>query len=210
MLFGNGLFGGLGGGTSLIGLLLQLALLYFGVKFLFGLFRNRQPAFGGVSGFGGQQGGFGGSGFGTQGAPPQTTPITITQADYQAFERRLIDSQLAYSNGDVGTLRRIATPEMSGNFERELAENARQGVVNKLTDVRLISGDLSEAWRENGTDYATVAMRFSLVDATIDQHSGQVVSGSSTAPQQVTEVWTFQRPAGAGPDAWTLAAIQQA
>ena len=213
MLFGGGLFGGLGGGTSIIGLLLQLALLYFGVKFLFGLFRNRQqPAFGGASGFGGQPGGFGGSGFGGQanaGGAPQTTPITIEQADYQAFERRLVDSQLAYSNGDVAALRRIATPEMSGNFERELADNTRQGVVNKITDVHLLSGDLSEAWRESGTDYATVAMRFSLVDATIDQRSGQVVSGNSTSPQQVTEVWTFQRPAGAGPDGWSLAAIQQ-
>ena len=217
MLFGNGLFGGLGGGGSIIGLLLQLALLYFGVKFLFGMFRNRQqPAFGGASGYGGQPGqGFGGqpgqgTGFGGQGAaPPQTTPITIEQADYQAFERRLVDSQLAYSNGDVGTLRRIATPEMSGNFERELAENTRQGVINKITDVHLVSGDLSEAWREGGVDYATVAMRFSLVDATIDQRSGQVVSGSSTAPQQVTEVWTFERPAGAGPEGWSLAAIQQ-
>ena len=214
MLFGGGMFGGLGGGTSIIGLLLQLALLYFGVKFLFGMFRNRQqPAFGGQSGFGGQGGGFGsgfgGQGFGGAGAAPQTTPITIEQADYQAFERRLVDSQAAYSNSDVGALRRIATPEMSGNFERELAENARQGVINKITDVHLVSGDLSEAWRENGTDYATVAMRFSLVDATIDQHSGQVVSGSSTAPQQVTEVWTFQRPAGAGPEGWSLAAIQQ-
>ena len=215
MLFGGGMFGGLGGGTSIIGLLLQLALLYFGVKFLFGMFRNRQqPAFGGA-GFGGQGGGFGGSGFGGQnangmGGATQTTPITIDQADYQAFEKRLVDSQLAYSNGDVGTLRRITTAEMSGNFERELAENARQGVVNKITDVHMVSGDLSEAWREAGVDYATVAMRFSLVDATIDQHSGQVVSGSSTAPQQVTEVWTFQRPAGAGPEGWSLAAIQQA
>jgi predicted lipid-binding transport protein (Tim44 family) len=217
MLFGNGLLGGLGGGLSFIGLLLQLALLYFAVKFLFGMFRSRQPAFGGQGGFGpsnfgfggqpGQNQGFGGNGMG---GAPQTTPITIDKADYQAFERRLVDSQLAYSNGDVGALRRLATPEMAANFERELAENARQGVTNKIADVRLLSGDLSEAWRENGTDYATVAMRFSLVDATIDQRTGNVVAGSSTAPQQVTEVWTFQRPAGAGPEGWTRAAIQQA
>ena len=98
---------------------------------------------------------------------------------------------------------------MVQNFEQELAGNAQRGVVNKLTDVRLQSGDLSEAWREGGAEYATVAMRFSIVDATIDQRSGNVVSGSSTTPQQVTEVWTFQRQAGAGPAAWSLAAIQQ-
>ena len=64
----------------------------------------------------------------------------------------------------MGALRQLATTEMAGNFEQELAGNARQGVVNKLSDVRLVSGDLSEAWRENGADFATVAMKFSLVD----------------------------------------------
>ena len=200
LLFGNGFAGGLGGGMSLIGLILQLGLLYLGFRFVMGMFRNRQPAFGGQQGFGGGFGGgagSGGSGFG--GGAPQTTPITIGPDDYQAFERRLVDSQLAYSNGDVGALRRLATPEMVQNFESELAGNAQQGVMNKITDVHLVSGDLSEAWHEGASDYATVAMRFSLVDATIDKRSGQVVSGSSTAPQQVTEVWTFQRAAGAGP-----------
>ena len=212
MLFGGGFGGGLGGGMSFIGLLLQLGLLYLGFRLLMGFFRNRQHAFGG-GGSAYAPSGYtagGGSGAGSGGGRPQGTPITIGPDDYQAFERRLVESQTAYGSGDVGTLRRVATPEMAGNFEQELASNARQGVVNKLTDVRLLSGDLSEAWREGGTDYATVAMRFSLIDATVDQHSGRVVAGNATTPQEVTEVWTFARPAGGGPSGWALAAIQQA
>ena len=207
LLFGNGFAGGLGGGMSFIGLIFQLGLLYLGFRFVMGLIRGRQPSFGGgASAFQG----YGGAAYGGSGGAPRTAPITIGPADYQTFEQRLVESQAAYSNGDVGTLRRLATPEMAQTFESELAGNARQGVVNKIADVHLLSGDLSEAWNEGANDYATVAMRFSLVDATIDQHSGQVVSGSSTSPQQVTEVWTFARPAGAGPNAWSLAAIQQA
>ena len=99
---------------------------------------------------------------------------------------------------------------MAGNFEQELDGNARQGVVNKLSDVRLLQGDLSEAWRENGADFATVAMKFSLVDVTIDTASDRVVSGNPAQPQVVTEVWTFTRPAAAPTDRWVLAAIQQA
>ena len=68
---------------------------------------------------------------------------------------------------------------------------------------------LSGAALKGATDYATVAMRFSLVDATIDQRSGNVVAGDATRPQQVTEVWTFARPAGSGTGGWSLAAIQQ-
>ena len=118
---------------------------------------------------------FGGSPLGGGSVPnsgparPVGVPITIGPDDYQAFERRLVESQAAYSNGDVAGLRRVATAEMAGNFEQELTSNERQGVVNKISDVHLVSGDLSEAWREGGTDYATVAMRFSLVDVTIEK-----------------------------------------
>jgi len=67
----------------------------------------------------------------------------------------------------AGRLRRVATPEMVSYFSEDLAENASRGVVNKVTDVKLLQGDLSEAWREGNAEYASVAMRISLVDQTI-------------------------------------------
>jgi predicted lipid-binding transport protein (Tim44 family) len=76
--------------------------------------------------------------------------------------------------------------------------------------VKLLQGDLSEAWREGGSDYATVAMRFSLVDATVDRASGKVVSGDRTHPTEATELWTFRRDDRARADGWQLSAIQQA
>ncbi len=213
MLFGGGMFGGLGGGFSLIGLLLQVGLLFLVFRFAMSFFRNRQPAFGGSAG-----GMFGGGGvpFGRGGpapaaasARPVGVPITIGPDDYQAFERRLVDSQAAYSNGDLPALRQLATAEMAGNFEQELRDNERQGVVNRISDVHLVSGDLSEAWREGGSDYATVAMKFSLIDVTLERRNNQVFSGNPGTPQTVTEVWTFLRPSGVGPQAWLLSAIQQ-
>jgi predicted lipid-binding transport protein (Tim44 family) len=46
------------------------------------------------------------------------------------------------------------------------------------------------------------------LDATVDG-SGRVVSGSWTAPQEVTEIWTFRRPQGGTARQWELSAIQQ-
>jgi len=210
LLFGQGLTGGLGGGFSLIGLLLQVGLLFLGFRFIMGLFRRQQPAFGGGGGMFGGSAPFQGAGStGTPGGANRGVPITIGPEDYQAFERRLTDSQFAYSNADLSTLRQLATPEMFGNFQDELLNNDRQGVVNKISDVRLLQGDLSEGWREGNRDYATVAMRFSLVDVTMEKQSGRIVSGDPRTAEQVTEVWTFSRPSGAGPAAWVLSAIQQ-
>jgi predicted lipid-binding transport protein (Tim44 family) len=74
-----------------------------------------------------------------------------------------------------------------------------------VSGTRLLQGDLSEAWREGDTDYASVAMRYSLIDTYVDRASGRVVEGNGQ-PEEVTEVWTFMRSRGGN---WTLSAIQQ-
>lgn len=213
LLFGGGFGGGLGGGMSFIGLLLQLALLFFIARLIIGFFRSRNPAFSNGSMFRSPlgSGGLGSRPSNNYASEPSSrgAPITLGPQDYQVFERILIESQNAYSDGNTSRLRQLATEEMAGNFQRELDDNRREGVVNKITRVQLLNGDLSEAWREPGAEYATVAMRFSLVDATMDLNTGRVVAGDATAPQVVTEVWTFLRPVGAAPQSWILSAIQQ-
>ena len=67
---------------------------------------------------------------------------------------------------------------MLSYFSEQLAQNASRGVVNKVSDVKLEQGDLAEAWREGDAEYATVAMRYSLVDRFIDRASGRLVDGS--------------------------------
>jgi predicted lipid-binding transport protein (Tim44 family) len=136
-----------------------------------------------------------------------TDELGIGGADYNAFERALQEVQGAYARQDVAALWDVATPEVAGYIQEELNENARNGVVDIVKDVRLLQGDLAEAWREGSTDYATVAMRFSAVEATVEKATGRVVSGDPSRPTEVTELWTFRRDAGGS---WKLSAIQQA
>ena len=95
---------------------------------------------------------------------------------------------------------------MLSYYAEELSENASRGVVNQLSDVKLLQGDLSEAWREGDKEYASVAMRYSLVDRYVDRATGKAADGND-APQEATEVWTFARARGGN---WLLSAIQQA
>lgn len=215
LLFGSGLAGGLGGIASFIGLLLQLALLAGLVMLALRFFRRRQePALAGPNsmartglGVPGQQGGvaFGGGGRPAP-AAPRGEPITIGPNDYTAFERLLAEVNQAYSRQDVPALWNLATPEMAGYLQEELNENVGKGVVNTTSNVRLLQGDLAEAWREGPVEYATVAMRFQLVDVTVERATGRVVAGDPNRPVESTEVWTFRRDQG-GP--WKLSAIQQ-
>ena len=114
--------------------------------------------------------------------------------------------QAAWSNEDVAKLHTLATPEMVSYFTKDLEENKARNDVNKVTDVKLLQGDLAEAWHEGETDYASVAMRFSLVDKTLERATGRLVAGSEK-PTEATEVWTFARRRGGD---WELSAIQQA
>ena len=210
LLFGHGLFGGLGGFASFFGLILQIGLVLIIGRFLWNMWQRRQqqqPAYAGAPNANASMlHDVGGSGFG--GAPGGGTPsanIEITPADYDVFERLLGDIQGAYSNEDLNGLRRHLTPEMVSYFSEQLSENVSRGVVNKVSGVKLLQGDLAEAWRENGVDYASVAMRYALVDRFLDRTSGRLVDGSET-PEEVTEVWTFMR---AGGGHWLLSGIQQ-
>src|SRR6185436_10107085 len=100
---------------------------------------------------------------------------------------------------------RNLAPEMLSNFMQDLEADRRKGLRNEVSGPKLLQGDLAEAWREGSVEYATVAMRFRLVDRTIERSSGRLVDGSET-PQEVTELWTFMR---SGHGNWLLSAIQQ-
>jgi predicted lipid-binding transport protein (Tim44 family) len=118
----------------------------------------------------------------------------------------LSDIQGAFSKGDLAKLRTLATPEMVGYFSEQLSTNASRGVENLVDAVKLEQGDLSEAWSEAGIDYATVAMRFSMIDVMRRIADGTIVEGNPEVRTEATEVWTFLRSRGGN---WILSAIQQ-
>lgn len=134
--------------------------------------------------------------------------LQLADADFDTFQRLLTEVQAAYGRADVDALGDRMTPEMLSYFAGELEDNRKKGVRNELGPVSLLQGDLSEAWREAGSDYATVAMRYSLTDAMIDRN-GTVISGDRNRAQDVTELWTFRRDPNAGSAKWELSAIQQ-
>jgi len=216
LLSGAGLFGGVGSFAGVLGLLLQIALIAWLASMALRFFRTRaQPAPAGAGAHargpipdvgGGRASlglGGGGSGFGRPAAPETFAPDA---ADFAAFEASLKAIQAAWSAGAPDRLRSLVTPEMLGYFGEQHEELNRRGLTNHVEDVVLEQGDLAEAWRENGREYATVAMRFSARDWTEDAQ-GNVVEGSRTDPGTTTEVWTFVRPVGGR---WELSAIQQA
>ena len=222
-LLGAGLFGmmfgsGFGGGAGILGLLLQVLLIggvaYLAVRLFRGWsaarVRPATPAYAYAAAPGRTDAtmarpmALSGGPLLVGGASAQ---LAITTEDYTTFETLLSDIQTAYGNGDLARLRGLVTPEMLGYFSDQLSGNSSRGLENKVEAVKLEQGDLSEAWSEAGLDYATVAMRFSMIDVTRRIADGRVVDGSDHERTEAREVWTFLRSRGGQ---WILSAIQQA
>ncbi|MCA0421554.1 MAG: TIM44-like domain-containing protein [Proteobacteria bacterium] len=219
MLSGSGFFSGLASLAGMLGFLLQIGLIAGIIMLAIRFFRRRsEPQLAGAGAPYARQGhdapqsqpamarmgGFGGGAAAAAAVQPQ--PLELTGEDFNAFERLLGEVNTAYSNEDEAGLRQRTTPEMFGYFDEDLSDNAGRGVVDRVSDVKLLQGDLSQAWNEGNADYATVAMRFSLINAVYDRKSGKVVDGSATQTQEVSEYWTFLRERGG---AWKLSGIQQ-
>ena len=88
----------------------------------------------------------------------------------------------------------------------ELAQAAAKGLRNEVFDVKLLSGDVAESWREGADEYATAAMRYESRDVMRNRSTGELVSGEDRVVER-KEVWTFVRH---NRGEWLISAIQGA
>lgn len=213
MLSGHGFFSGFsgagGGGGSFFGFIIQVLVIAFIINLIIKFWRKRSS--GNASNGSGSTGLFGASGgaspFSGQTQQVSSQEVTLTPDDYSTFQKLLVNVQAAWSAQDMTSLQRMATPEMVSYFNNQLSELTSRGARNIVSDVQFLRGDLSEAWREGTVTYATVALQYSAIDITTDS-MGNVLDGSRTERQTITELWTFLRADGRGN--WILSAIQQA
>jgi predicted lipid-binding transport protein (Tim44 family) len=132
------------GFASIVGLLLQIVLVVIVARLILAWWQRRNrpaPAYAAAHPATGHSFGALGGMLGSTNARPAGEPLSIAKSDYDAFERLLGDIQAAYSTEDLSALRAKVTPEMLSYFSEQLAGNASRGLINRVTDVRLLQGD---------------------------------------------------------------------
>jgi len=140
----------------------------------------------------------------------------IRQMDSSFDEKKFQDGcmdqffkiQGAWANRDMSGAKNLLTEEMLRIIQDDAEKLKSEKRINKLENIAVRSVDIVEAWQESGKDYITVKFYANLLDYTVDESTGQVVSGSKTEPVKFEEYWTFTRPVGNNP--WQLSAINQA
>ena len=156
--------------------------------------------------------------------PPVQEPLPSNGIDYRSltmmdpsfdankFLKTAQDSffkiQGAWNKQDITTLRTLCGGELMKSWEEELGQLKLRGQRNRMDNIALRESEISEVWTENGEDFITVRLHANLLDFTVDEKSGNVVSGSDSQPVEFEEFWTYSRPVG--PNGWKLTAVQQA
>ncbi len=126
--------------------------------------------------------------------------------DKDEFTRIVQGVQKAWSDGNMAALRPLVTPEILGWMSEDLARDQSKGLRNVVENVTLLKGDVTESWREEKLEYATAMITFSALDYMVEEESGKVVEGDAHKPVEATEAWTFARSPGGK---WLLSAIEQ-
>lgn len=115
--------------------------------------------------------------------------------------------QGAWADRDLSSVKHLLSEEMYRLLQEDAVKMRTDGLVNKLENIAVREVNITEAWQESGQDFITVRVYANLLDYTVDEKSGDVVSGSKTEPVKFEEYWTFTRPVGNNP--WVLSAINQ-
>jgi predicted lipid-binding transport protein (Tim44 family) len=116
--------------------------------------------------------------------------------------------QGAWGDRDLSTVKHLLTGEMFRILQEDADKMRKDGLINKIENIAVREVNLTEAWQEYGQDYITFRVYATLLDYTVDEKTGEIVSGSKTDPVKFEEYWTFTRPLGNNP--WQLSAISQA
>ncbi|KIL98400.1 hypothetical protein CCC_03683 [Paramagnetospirillum magnetotacticum MS-1] len=197
-------------GASFLGLLLQLAIIGGLVWLAFRLFRSRtQPAVPAGNPYMRDTHGEHVEPM-ISGAPPLARiekEFDPSGNDQEAFTEILLGVQQAWSDGNLLSLKRFATPEVVSFLSEDMSRNASEGIANKVENVTLLKGDVSESWSEGGFDYLTAILTFSCNDYMVRLDTGAVAEGNPRATVTHTEAWTFMRSTNGG--RWLLSAVQQ-
>ena len=116
--------------------------------------------------------------------------------------------QASWMNRNLSPVREFLTNEMRSILQADIDNLMKEKKVNKLENIAVRDVDITEVWQESGQDFITVRFYANLLDYTVDEATGKVLSGSTTEPVKFEEYWTFTRAVGNNP--WGLSAITQA
>ena len=145
-----------------------------------------------------------------RGTPIATDPSTLLSlAQYlesdPAFDESALCDKLAnlyvqMQNGwmahDISPLRPYFTDALFTRFERQLAQKTQAGQTNYVERIAVLDTKLLGFKRDSANDYAILRLRSRIVDYTLDDKTGRLVSGDRNKELFMTYEYELTRSRG--------------
>lgn len=115
--------------------------------------------------------------------------------------------QAGWMRRDIASYRQLLGPQLASEYEKQFTEMKAKGELNKLENISIRNVEVVAAGSESGEDFVTVLFTANLLDYTVDDKSGDLLSGSKTEPVKFAEEWSWARPIGS--QDWKLEGIKE-
>ncbi len=212
--FGHGMGGFGGSGIGLFEILLIGGIIYFLVK-KFSRPRNTvDPAFNSFD----QHQDFTSDLHGPP--PPPLDPVQAAlreladndpEFDQEHFKEVAQDVffkiQAGWTHRDLNSIKHLLGDTLAREYEGHFAEMAEKKQFNRLENIAVRQLEIVDAGTDNNEEFITLLFTANLLDYTVDEASGAVLSGDPLEPVKFKEKWTFARPMGSSN--WKLEGISE-
>jgi predicted lipid-binding transport protein (Tim44 family) len=115
--------------------------------------------------------------------------------------------QAGWIRRDLETYRQLLGDQLAREYEGHFAEMRSKGHINKLESIAVRGVEIIAAGSDGREDFVTVLFTANLLDYTVDDKSGDLISGSMTNPVKFREEWTWARAVGT--QNWKLEGIKE-
>ena len=115
--------------------------------------------------------------------------------------------QAGWMRRDLSSYGHLLGEQLASEYDVQFAEMKTKGEINKLESISIRKVEVVAAGSENGEDFVTVFFTANLLDYTVDDKSGDLISGSMTEPVKFAEEWSWARPLGT--QDWKLEGIKE-
>jgi len=114
--------------------------------------------------------------------------------------------QAGWMRRELDSYRHLLGQQLASEYADHFAEMVAKGQINKLESIAIRKVEMVNAGSDGKEDFITVLFTANLLDYTVDDRSGELLSGSNTVPVKFAEEWSWARKTGT--EQWLLEGLK--
>ena len=126
----------------------------------------------------------------------QYDPAFDSAAMTEKLSNLYVQMQNAWQSKDISSLQPYLSGALYGQMDRQLDAMRKSRRTNYIERIAVLSVDLKGFYQDGGRDHIVAELRTRIVDYTLSDEDGSLISGNRTAEKFMTYEWQLSRTTG--------------